>query len=385
MTAARADVAVVGGGLTGIATAYYLAEAGVAVALVERSAELCGASTARTAGLLLTGVADHLNRVAEGVGRAEAAAIWRFTLENAELVRGLVDRLGISCGYDPCGSWTLAASPAEAKDLADSVEILREERIDCGATLVGGAALAGAKGAPAGLAAIRYPRDAAIDPVAFGRGLAAAFPAGRVEVRTGAPVTSIDVSGEGVALDTPRGEVRAEIAVIAANAYAPEIHRFLRPLVWPVRGQGFITAPLPPVLASGVAANWGHEMYRQLPDGRLLAAGFRPGTTEDEIGYDESPTDTFQGFLEGFARERIPALPADLRIERRFAGLCGFAHDGLPIVGPLPGNPKVVVAGAYTMRGLSFAVAVGRAVAGLATEGERGELPQSFGPGRFLE
>lgn len=376
----RVDVAVIGGGLTGVAAAYFLAHAGVATALVERG-RVGGAdagASARSAGLVPTGPADHPNRVAHGVGAAGAAAIWRFSAENGRIVRELRERHAIECGYAVTGSRAGAANDAEARDLEASAALLREHAPELGVEYERGRAGAGAR--PASLL---YPHDACLDVAAFLRGLLAAAAGKGLRVLEEAPATALEVSGSGAGLETARGEVRAEIAIVAANAWAPEIHPFFRGLVWPVRGQGLVTAPLSPVLDRPLTASWGHELYRQRPDGRLVAAGFRPDPGEDEIGYDARPDAEFQGFLERFAARRIAALPAQLPVEERFAGICAFSSDGLPLVGALPGQPKILAACGFTMRGLAFGAAAGRAVARLAVDGVR-EAPQSFSPLRFL-
>jgi glycine/D-amino acid oxidase-like deaminating enzyme len=374
------DVAILGAGLTGCATAYFLAGRGASVALLDRG-EIAGGATGRNAGLVLTGLADHYNRVVRGVGRAEAAAIWRATIENGRLVREAVAAHGIACGYEPRGSYALASFPAEAQDLAESFAFLREDGLGAHATLLSQEALAAESGAPRGLAAIRFDDDAGLDAAALARGLATNARGVAILERT--EVLSVAAGGDEVRLETSRGEVRATIVVLATNAEAGRLHRFFAPLLWPVRGQGFVTKPLPRLLSRGVTASWGHEWYRQREDGRLVVAGVRPDPSEEEIGTAEVVTATFQGFLERFAAARIPGLEAPLAVESRFASIAAFTQDGLPLAGPVPGVASLVAACGFDMRGLSLGLAIGRAVARLVLDGTR-EIPASFGPGRFL-
>lgn len=378
-----------GGGLAGAAAAYFLAERGVAVALVERGGEIAGGATARNAGLILTGLGDHYVRIARGAGRAEAAAIERFTIENGRLVREAVARERIACGYDPCGSYALATFPAEARDLVESHALMAEDGLAAGATLLSAEALAAEPRAPRGLGAIRYDGDAAVDAAALARGLAGAAEArGGATILRGAEVRAIETGGGGarlaIAEKSGAREIEAAVAVIATNAEAPRLHRFFEGLIWPVRGQGFITRPLPPTISRGVSASWGHEYYRQRADGRIVAAGVRPDPTADEIGLAEVVTDEFQGFLTTFLAERFPALAgAPIEVESRFASIAAFSRDGLPILGPVPGAPALVALCGFLARGLSVAVAAGKAIAELIVDGRR-EYPGSFAAGRFL-
>jgi gamma-glutamylputrescine oxidase len=389
MAAERYDVAIVGGGLAGVVAAYEVAASGAKAIVLERGA-LGGGASGRSAGLVLTGIADHASRLGHGVGRDEAATIWRFSADNGEVIREIVKRHKIACGYEPCGSYAVAINPAEDHDLRETAALLISEDAGVDATYLDEDALARERHPPRGLGALKYVRDAAVDGAALVRGIAAALPPGAT-VREGAEVRALEAGEQGVRLElaasagagTSAGAVEAEVAIVAANARAPEVASFFEGLIWPVRGQGFVTAPLPRLLAAGVSAGWGHESYRQLRDGRIVAMGFRPEPAEDDMSFDETPTDLFQGFLAKFAAERIPGFPPSPPVERRFAGTCGFAKDALPLLGPLPGQPKVVAACGFTMRGLSLGAAVGRAAAHLVLDGVR-DFPASFLPSRFL-
>lgn len=168
-------------------------------------------------------------------------------------------------------------------------------------------------------------------------------------------------------------EVRAQVVVVATNAWSGAVHPFFEGRIVPSKGQGFVTAPLPQVLSAPVHASWGHELYRQLPDGRVIACGFRPDAGADDVSLDAEVSGAFLGFLGAFLAKRVPGLPpaAGIPIERRFAAPCAQTSDGLPWFGPLPGQPAIVAACGFGMRGLSLGAAAGRAVARLIVSGER--------------
>jgi glycine/D-amino acid oxidase-like deaminating enzyme len=375
------DVAIVGGGITGVATAYFLAPRGISVVLFERG-EIASGATARNPGLVLTGLEDHYDRLARGVGRERTAEVWRATVENGRLVGETIARHKIECGYERCGSYALATLQAEADDLAESIALMAEDRVEARAVHLEKEALAREPLAPRGLAAIRFEDDAALDAAAFVRGLAATL-AGRVEILTRTEVRTLEADAGSVRLETARGEVRAAIAVLATNAEAARLHPFFAGRIVPVRGQGFVTAPGPRALARGVTASFGHEHYRQLPGGEFVAAGVRPDPSAEEITTIEAVTDEFQGFLRKFAAHRVPGIPADLFVERRFSSIAACTQDGLPIVGPVPGLPTLVAACGFAMRGLSLGMAIGKALAALIVEGKK-DYPRCFGAGRFL-
>ena len=76
---ARTDVAVIGGGVAGLAVARLLAEGGAGVCLLEARDQLGASESGRDAGLVMLGTVDHPNRLVEAVGTADAAALLRFS------------------------------------------------------------------------------------------------------------------------------------------------------------------------------------------------------------------------------------------------------------------------------------------------------------------
>jgi glycine/D-amino acid oxidase-like deaminating enzyme len=86
-------------------------------------------------------------------------------------------------------------------------------------------------------------------------------------------------------------------------------------------------------------ANYGYEYFRQLPDGSFLLGGGRGHYPELEVGYDEVPTAWVQATLEEFLQKHFPDVVKAAPIVRRWAGIMGFAVDGLPLVGRLPEVP----------------------------------------------
>lgn len=379
------DVAIVGGGLTGAGVAYHLRESGNQIALLEagEAAAGGGGATRWAAGLVLTGISDHLNQLEHGVGREQAVAVWRYTQENARLVAEAVARERIACDYRRTGAYALATFPAEAKDLEASKAILDAAGIE--ARWLDAAALAARPGAPRGLAALLYPGDAVLDPAPLVAGLLDAASA-RVRVFERTRVTALDIGAAGDArLETESGRtIRAAVVVLATGAHAPRLHRFFEDKVLPIRAQGYVTAPAPrDALDAPVSASWGHELYRPLDDGRILVAGMNWDPKPEEMTYDDTPTDEFQRYLEKFRAHRLLAVPADLAIERRFAAPEAFAADGLPLIGPVPGQPALLAACGYTFRGLSIGFAAARSIARLILDGTR-DYPPCLALARFL-
>jgi glycine/D-amino acid oxidase-like deaminating enzyme len=124
----------------------------------------------------------------------------------------------------------------------------------------------------------------------------------------------------------------------------------------------------------------GFDYWHQDEQGRLVAGGFRDADLEREFTADEELTDEVQGSLERFVRDLVGREP---RIDYRWAGIFGLVLDFVPVVGPVPGSPRLWVAGGYSGHGNVLGFACGRLVA-RAILGDRDPLLDLFEPARLL-
>src|SRR2546425_10743331 len=123
----RADVLVIGGGITGVSVLHHLRARGFDGVLVERAHIAAGAS-GRNAGFLLAGVAENYAEAVRIFGRSRAREIWQLTLENhATMIEAVQAR---PVGYRRLGSATLASGDKEAAQLAESWQLLQEDGVD---------------------------------------------------------------------------------------------------------------------------------------------------------------------------------------------------------------------------------------------------------------
>jgi len=349
-----ADVAIVGAGIAGIATAYHLARAGVKPVVLE-ARTVADAASGRNAGFLLAGVAENFVAATRRYGDDRALRIWRFTRHNQELVREIVARENIACDLAWNGSAQIAGDDEEWSEVRDSADRLRKESVRV-------------RIVPEERAAI-YEDDGEFHPVRYVRALAgAAVAAGaRIYDRTRAiAVTKSEVR-------TERARVRAGAVVVCVNAYS----QHLVPLrVRPVRGQMLATAPVGRrVFERPAYANRGYRYWRQRADGRLLVGGWRDTAADEEVGEQERTTLRIQDHLERFLRERCP----ETTVTHRWAGTMGFSHDALPYVGRLDGG--AFVNAGFTGHGMAFATATGELIADLVRDKKRSET-DLFAPER---
>ena len=349
-----ADVVVVGGGVTGCSAALMLAEAGLRVRLHD-AREIAGGASGRNGGFALRGGAAPYDVTIESIGREAARDYWRRT-ETA------LDRLASLAG-DACrrtGSLRLADDDEERDALAVEFEALRAdgfaaEWVD---EPVGGRFRA----------AIFHPGDAALQPARWVRRLAVLAAEAGVEIREHSRVESLD-------------DVGAERVVVATDGYPSGLLGPLEGLIVPTRGQMVATEPLPErVFECPHYGRHGFDYWHQRPDGRILAGGFRDAALHEEFTADERTTPGIQHALESFVSDLVGRPVA---VERRWAGIFGFVPDFLPVVGRVPGDERLWVAGGYSGHGNVLGLMCGELVAQAMLGREAPELAL-FDPARLL-
>ena len=349
-----ADVAIIGGGIAGAATAYLLGRRGASVVLLER-AHLGAGATGRNAGFLLKGVSENFVAASRRYGEPTAARVWHVTGRNQELIHEIVERHGIACDLEWNGSMQIAGDEEEWTEmLASAVTLLRrgyrleiDEASQC----------------------VFVPDDGAFHPIRFLQGLASAAESAGTKIFEDTGVTSVSARGVRAA----GGTVAARSVVVCTNAYASQL---VDARVRPVRGQMLATAPLAErLLTRPVYAHRGFRYWRQTPDRRVVVGGWRDVAVDEEVGDEERLNERVQAMLDAFLRESGIAAP----VTHRWAGIMGFSHDGLPYVGRLPTG--VFVHAGFTGHGMGFALATSELLAALVC----GETPHDatlFDPSR---
>ena len=331
------DVVIVGGGFTGLSAAYHLAQRGVDVALVEASNFGAGAS-GRTGGLVLEGTAAG---VRPGAG------------DCVPFLERLVTDEHIDCGLQLPGCWLIAHGEGGSTALPWRDD---NQAIHVTETISGGV----------------------VNPLALVRGLA------RIAAKAGAvlyentPVVKITAKPITIALEhatlTPR------TLIVATNAWLTDLLPNLRVGIRSCLTFALATEPLDDSTrnALGLAGGlpfftvdqpylWGRTLY----DGGLLIGGgllYGPPAGLEQIGTDSDDVRAVFERVERRIHGLHPAL-ANVRIAARWGGPIAITSDYLPLIGPLPENPQILVAGGYTGHGVALGVKVGALLADAITAG----------------
>ena len=338
---ATGDVVILGGGVIGLTTAYYLAREGCHVVVCDRGPAGREASWAG-AGILPPSDPDHADHPHD---RLRALSGRLFPTLSAELR----ERTGIDNEYHRCGgiAWAETLGEADAKEWHGdglspqplSPEALADLEPAVAANL-GPAVLI------PGLAQLRNPRH-------LQALLAACRTTGRVELREGDEGTQLLVRGgkvRGVLVADARTERILEGSTILVTAGA-WTDRLLEPLgirldIRPVRGQIALMNPGNKLIRHVLI--WGARYLVPRLDGRLLV-----GSTEEHVDFDSRPTvDGIQGLLD-FAVRIVPGL-AHASLEKCWAGLRPGSPDGLPFIGRVPGVDNLFVAAGHFRSGIQL-------------------------------
>jgi gamma-glutamylputrescine oxidase len=352
-----ADIAVIGGGVTGCSCALMLAEAGLRVRLFE-AREIAGGASGRNGGFALRGGAAPYPVLEESIGEEQTAALWRWT----ETELGELSALA-GDAFRRTGSLRLAADGEERDELRDEYHRLRaagfaaEWREDLPPPLAGRYP-----------AALHHPPDGVLQPARLVRRLAERAAAAGVEIHEHTRVSSLDEAG-------------ADAVVVATDGYPSGLLGELEGLVVPTRGQVVTTEPIEEMLFElPHYGRHGFDYWHQRPDGRIVAGGFRDVSLDTEFTADEVTTPVVQKALERFVEE-LAGRP--LRVDYRWAGIFGMVFDFVPVVGRVPGEDDLWIAGGYSGHGNVLGFACGR-LAARAIVGERDPLLDLFEPARLL-
>jgi glycine/D-amino acid oxidase-like deaminating enzyme len=276
-----ADLAIVGGGYTGLWAAIQAKELdpGRDVLLLEQDTVAFGAS-GRNGGFcdasLTHGLGNGVARFPEEIQKIEQLAA-----ENFVGIYDTIHRHGIDCDWTPTGTMAVAVEPYQVEQLRRAGELYRSFRQPV--RFLNGEEARAEVDSPTYLAGLwRLDRAALVDPALLAWGLHRAARELGVRIHENTVATGMEPEGDGVVVATPGGRVHARRAILATNAFPP-LARSIRRYVIPVYDYVLMTEPLTPAQIDAIGwrsgqglADSGHRFhyYRLTADGRILWGGY---------------------------------------------------------------------------------------------------------------
>ena len=367
-----ADVVVIGGGLLGCWTAYWLARAGVAVVLLEKRMIGWGA-TGRNGGFLVGGTASGYTELVDRIGVEAALGLETIAADGLALATSVVAEEDIDCDFRTPGTLSLALTDEAMVAAQRNATRLTEagfpsELVDRGGL---GELIHTALGPE--IRGGMYKRDGnLVHSERYLCGLA------RAAQRHGARLVRVEVTGLASAgnrtrILTTSGAIEADQVVVALNAWTDTLIPALAGLVVPVRGQILAYEPSERAFttATGTDVTPTGEYWQQVPDGSIVIGGCRADAPQGDVGVREMVlTPDVTGAIERILPRLFPNL-ANLRVARRWAGLMAFTTDYVPVADAAPDLPGVWVTGGFCGHGMPFGPRVGQLLAEAVTSGEK--------------
>jgi glycine/D-amino acid oxidase-like deaminating enzyme len=372
-----ADVAILGAGLSGLWTAYYLKrrDPGLDIVIVEREIAGFGAS-GRNGAWCAPDLNISMSRLASLHGEDAARRMQQATYDAVDEVGRACAEEGIDAGFHKGGEILVARGPQGVPALEDS---LREyERFGFGGRyeLVDAAGLAGRVNIAGAVRALVSDDAAVVHPGRLVRGLARVVERMGVRIVEGTAVTGFrprDGSGK-AALVTDRGEARAPVVVLAGEAYLSELSALHRQLV-PLWSLIVLTEPVTDAQWSEIgwqnrelvaSTRLSIDYLSRTEDGRILFGGRgAPYRLGSPIRPEFDRHDPTHARLKAFVREWFPVL-RDVRFTHEWGGPLGMPRDWHPTMAfdPVTG---IATSRGYVGHGVSTTNLGGRVLTELIT------------------
>lgn len=352
------DLAIVGGGFTGLWAALKARERLPDARIVLLEAGRCGQdASGRTGGFcapsISHGVSNALSRYPD-----EAETLIRLGRQNLSDYARDLDQYGIDAGFKLSGKLNVAATPWQVEGLEAMARSYRRFGIEC--TLLSGEALAEKLDSPAYSAGLFEPNYALIHPSKTVNELRRVCLAKGVEIFENSPVNGLSRTQSEVVLRTAHARVNASKVVLATNAAVPLLKR-LKSAFIPIYDYSLVTEPLSAEQWAGIGwtgdygiADSGNQFhyFRKMPDGRMLWAGYDAiyhyGSNRDAANLHR--TESFERLARQFA-STFPSL-ADVSFSHAWGGIIDTSARTTFFAGQAFGG-KVAYAMGFTGQGVS--------------------------------
>jgi gamma-glutamylputrescine oxidase len=357
----RADVCIVGGGISGLTAALHLAEQGLRVVLLEAK-HLGFGGSGRSGGQTIFGYACGQEKLEKLVGDADARIMWNIALEGMKLQRELITRHSIDCDY-VAGHMHVGVKARHDAELRAEVDSLREKYDYHSVRFVDHDELRSIVASERYTTGIHDSNSGHLQPYKYTLGLGRAAVNAGVRIFENSRVTRLDIAANAGAdslAQTESGTVRARHLLIAGNALlgrlVPALARKLMAVGTYIAATEVLGEDRVRALVTNNSAvadiNWVLDYFRRSADHRLLFGG--------RVSY--SGVDPFDSarVLRGRIARVFPQL-ASARIDYAWGGYVDITPNRAPHFGRL--GPNTYFLQGFSGHGMVLAGIAGQLVA----------------------
>ncbi len=363
------DVAIVGGGFTGLSTALHCAERGISAHVLEAK-QLGYGGSGRNCGLVNAALWLPPQDVRKQLGQTYGPRFIEQFGKGPEYVFSLIEKHQMRCEATRTGTIHAAHSPAgyrelkgraeEWKRLGEPVELIERDAVSemIGTNVYHGGLL--------------DHRAGTINPMGYCRGLARAAMGAGASINTGARATKLTRSNGEWLVETDQGELRANAVILGTNAYTDDLWPDLKKVFTMIHYFQLATTPLgkdASHILPGKQGLWDTAQimfnYRRDAFDRLLI-----GSMGTIVGGKD------KGLSQRWARKQIKRIFPDLgeiEFEEAWYGQIAMTPDHLPRIYELAENLYTPIG--YNGRGITTGTVFGKAMAELLTGADKDDLP----------
>jgi len=372
----KADVVIIGGGFTGLSSAYHLSRTFPEKKVVLLEGACCGyGASGRNGGFCDAGFSGLLHYV-DAVGPELGRKAFDASLYGIGQVKRLVAEYGVQCDFEENGMLEAAIDEQQAQQLERHHATYKSMGLD--ATLVHGNELAAEVRSPRYVAGLKFPYGAILNPAKLARGMKPVIERAGVEVRERTVVLRVTL-GQVHHVETEMGEISAPVLVLGLNGYAPKLG-FFRDRILPLCSYVIATEPLS--AAQWNSIGWQHrqgiadmrvlfDYQRPTADGRIVIGG----SAAPYFAYDALSSGNYKPALDAVTKSLFTTFPQlqGVRIEHAWGGTMGFTMDFTPSVGVMGEDKNIFYGVAYNGEGVAFSQTTGRIISELMA-GEQSDL-----------
>ncbi|MBK8825090.1 MAG: FAD-binding oxidoreductase [Anaerolineales bacterium] len=355
----KVDVAIIGGGYTGLSAARTLAKRGVNVAVLEAETIGWGASS-RNGGMTLTGLKVPMQTIIKKYGRDIAKELFQCSIDSVNTVEEIIKEENINCGFSRTGHLLAANKPKHFDALKDEVEFMAKE-FNHKVHLVAPGELKSEIGTDVYHGALVDDVSGGLNPAQFVTGLADAAEKAGANLCARARVNRLRRGENRFVLETERGALSAESILVATSGYTGNVTQKLQKKIIPIGSFIIATERLSDELAHELSPknrmifDFKHYLnYFRLWDNRMIFGGRAAFFPENKNTIAQSG--------EILRREMIQVYPQlrDTKVEYVWGGTLDFAFDQMTHVGELDG---VHYSLGYAGHGVAMGTYLGKTVA----------------------